>query len=511
MIVPGAPSRVCIAVAHMCLPLLQVGTRMTLVISLLFCFLAGRTSDGFTATATAYPSKLVSSSDHPTNAAGKASRAVSLVGNPVELYNVRVQVGNQHFQVILDSGSSNLILPGEHCFGCGPVPTSYKPSPRSKDLRIYDFVKYGLAPYLTGAYGDFYLDEVEVGGVDPVSVVVMSVAASGLQGYKSTIRAGEPMQGILGVGPENVGFLNNHGIGRLGNDSYLVALGKLPDTPSILAVQLCSTDGYMWLGYPNPRHFEGDPEYTPVEASPYVVRMSISFGSQQKLNISHTLALVDTGTNFLLLPESGYSDFMMAVDPNNDMFDTDQCLTKRSLGPADAEWQFPDMTISFVRNLTDVTTGRPFSIPAHNSYMVPSLQADGSTLWCHRVSCCSDIMILGAPMMRHFVMLFDMNNQTGPRVGFAPQQVGTCPTHPIPPSPSPAPGPSSGQQKGRKMSWWEVTLWTMVGLAMVAFAAVLAILEYQHIGPSAWVSKALNSRDARGGDVQQNELTRPIM
>ena len=65
---------------------------------------------------------------HSTPASKKSAGLVPLVGDPMKLYDVRLKVGNQCFTALLDSGSSNLILPGTDCIGCGPVPTSYKPS-----------------------------------------------------------------------------------------------------------------------------------------------------------------------------------------------------------------------------------------------------------------------------------------------------------------------------------------------------------------------------------------------
>ena len=428
--------------------------------------------------------------------------SVPLVGNPVDLYNVRIQVGGQYFTTLLDSGSSNLILPGTDCFGCGSVPAAYRPSTKSKDLHIYDFVEYGLPPLLTGAYGDFYLDEIVIGGVGPVSLVVMSVTASGLQGSKSIIRAGQPMTGILGVGPENMGFLNLHGIGRLGNDSYLNALGNL-DMASILALQLCTHNGFMWLGGPNYKHIEtqADLEYTPTVASPHGVLLSMSPGDQVNYTISKALALVDTGTNFLLLPVLGYTEFMKVIDPQKNRFDSDGCVLERSLQPTDAEWQFPHMTISFVKNLTDMTSGKQYKVPASESYMVPSPQADGTSLWCHEiVPGGGETIILGAPMMRHFVVAFDVRKN---RVGFAPQQNGTCP-HDASPSLSPAlpPPPPPGIPSG-KVPWFGIALLSIVILVIVA--AATPHLKNLYRGLNAWLyAKFL-------GSTEQNDLARPFM
>ena len=266
-------------------------------------------------------------------ASEKFTRSIPLMGNPVDLYEVRLQVGNQIFTAILDSGSSNLIVPGTDCVGCGPILTSYKPGTRAKDLHIYEFMKYGVPGHYVGAYGDFFVDVVVVSGIDRVSLVVMSVTASGLQGPKSSVRNGEPMRGILGVAPENIGFLTLNGVGRLGNDSYLNALGKLFDMASIVAVQLCTNNGHMWLqavGYPNPKQFEADPEYASIYEHPYGVGMSVSLGSQDSLNISNAVTLIDTGSSALVLSQRWFMEFMSIIDPEMDSFDSDGCLRAKS-------------------------------------------------------------------------------------------------------------------------------------------------------------------------------------
>ena len=441
----------------------------------------------------------------------KSASSVLLVGNPVDLYDVRLQVGNQVFTALLDSGSSDLILPGTECIGCGPVSTSYKPGTKAQDLRIYDFMTYGVPGYSTGAYGDFFLDEVAVVGLDPVSLVVMSVTASGLQGPKSSIRNGQPMQAILGIGPESGGFLNLHGVGRLGNESYLSAVGKLYDMAGILAVQLCTNNGHMWLGYPNPKHFEADPEYAPIYGSPWFIGMSISLGDQDSLNISNAITLVDTGTNDLLLPLRQYTKFMSIIDPEVDLFDSQGCLRETSLHPADAEWHLPDIVISFTTNFTGPISGKRHKVPASESYMVPKPQADGTSSWCHCVGTSGQgLIIMGAPLMRHFVVIFDMHNKIDPRIGFAPQQNSTCPHLPSPPRPSSPPPPGPVPKPGPSgMHWWKILLWPVA--ALVAVAGLLLVLEHHHRGPIAWLSVLFGWGDRGVVSIEQKDLGRPLI
>ena len=410
--------------------------------------------------------------------------SVPVVGNPTDMYTVSLQLGKQFFDVMLDSGSSNLILPGIDCIGCESVPTVYAPGAMSKDLHIYDFMEYGTNSYATGAYGDFYLDGVTMSRVGPVSLVVMSVTACGLQGPKSTIRTGAPMEGILGIGPEGSGFLNLHGIGRLGNDSYLNALAKF-DIPGVLAVQLCDYNGHLWLGGYNSRYTQdkAEPEYAPTEQLSYRIGMGdMLLGNQSIIGVTNASTLVDTGTNLLVLPnEYVFVQFMSIIDPGVNVFDIAGCTLKSFQSSSDIDEHFPSMTISFIKNFTDYAIGKEFNIRASQSYMVPSRQNNGSTSWCHRVMYGGGEVILGAPLMRHFVVIFDVDEN---RVGFIPQLTSKCPKVPAPPAPlppTPAPPPPPPP-----FPWWKILL--ICTSCVIALSLAVFVLERYGNGPTAWYS-----------------------
>ena len=174
-----------------------------------------------------------------------------LTGNPREGYLMPLRVGNQEFDVKVSTGSSNLALPGDGCFGCGANPHPYLPGTGSFDLRIKDYLGYGNG-YL---YGDFYVDNVHVSNFEPKPLAVMSVIASS-KTMLNTETQGLP--GILGIASDRAGYLSTHHFENSGNDSYMTAL---TEAQGLLAVQLCDSGGYIWFGTHNCSHSQAEPHF----------------------------------------------------------------------------------------------------------------------------------------------------------------------------------------------------------------------------------------------------------
>merc|ERR1719174_1152079 len=72
-----------------------------------------------------------------------------------------ITLGGQNFNVIFDTGSSNLWVPNSNCSGCGSHP-KFDPSKSStfeSDGRVFD-IRYGSGP-VSGVLG---VDQVSAGG-----------------------------------------------------------------------------------------------------------------------------------------------------------------------------------------------------------------------------------------------------------------------------------------------------------------------------------------------------------
>ena len=444
-------------------------------------------------------------------------REILLTGNPVDLYNIFLQVGKKDFDVLFDTGSSNIVLPGINCVGCGSVSSTYQPGSGSKNLRIPGFVKYGITGDITGAYGNFYIDDVLMPEYEEsVQLVIMSVSASGLQGPKSTIRAGAPMRGIFGAGPEDAGFLNKHGIGRLGNDSFVNALAKV-DSNLLLVVQLCNYNGYLWLGGYKHKHVRTDFEYIPMAKTVLYYDMHHIFAERTNYSYSVIInsmsldkqeipgfpidALIDTGTNYLVLPSARW--FGSVIANGSKALDSSNCVLTKFEDSADIDEHFPSLTVSFVTNLTDLTSTATYKIPASESYMVQQESNDSTTLWCAVVSS-GDSVIFGAPLMRHFIIKFDIDHK---QIGFALQDRSTCPPKP---SPAPPPPPPPPEDHGHKLRWWVILLWVILSVTLTS-ALVYAVMAAERYGngPTAWYMAIFQKKSGfrERGDLEESLRT----
>ena len=91
-----------------------------------------------------------------------------LKGCPKGMYTATLHVGNQDLEVLIHTGSSQLVLFGESCMGCSPQMKRYRPMATSTDLSMRDGAQFGGSS--AGAYGDVYLDSISVAGATVVNV-----------------------------------------------------------------------------------------------------------------------------------------------------------------------------------------------------------------------------------------------------------------------------------------------------------------------------------------------------
>ena len=404
-----------------------------------------------------------------------------LTGNSHEGYLMPVQVGKQVFEVLVDTASPNLILPGDGCSGCGPHTHPYLPGAGSVDLHIHDYLEYGRG----SVYGDFYVDNVQVSNFEPRPIAVMSVIASsvGDMFYSSIFSAPmsstqqtQGMPGILGIAPSNEGYLNRHGFENVGNDSYMNALTK---EQGLLAVQLCDSGGFIWFGTRNCSHSQAEPifEYVAMpQADVYYAALGSMSLKDEEVNPSPTYAVFDTAAGWLILAHDVYKVFMDTLQDDFYVqqlggFDSFGCVKKT---PHNIDDYLPDLTVGFTASVLNETDLVKKTIPASKSYMVQRRQG-GSFRWCHVVlqNKYNDAHIFGAPMMRHFVTIFDTSRN---RLGFAPQEPGTCPVSP--PSPSSAPPPPPHIRL--RFPWWIIL--SIVCIVSIAGGLVLGCFRHKLAG-----------------------------
>ena len=178
---------------------------------------------------------------------------VPLSGCALQLYTAPLRMGEQTFDVVMDTGSSQLFLEGDPCIGCDAAADAvYQSGESAKDLGLTNNPEYGAG----GVFGKVYLDQVSVPNVtEPITFAFTRASLRGLWPMTSCVDPGitVPVQGLLGLNTDVSGPLTQYKLGRLGEDRFLPAHIKA-GMPAVLATQLCDSGGYLWLGGYNPSH-----------------------------------------------------------------------------------------------------------------------------------------------------------------------------------------------------------------------------------------------------------------
>ncbi len=430
---------------------------------------------------------------------------VLLKGCPKGMYTAMVHVGNQDLEVLVDTGSSQLVLFGERCMGCSPRMKRYRPSASSIDLHMKDSAQFGGDH--AGAYGDVYLDSVPVTGATVANVsglVPLSLISAYLSGFdrdawgvQSCSHANElsDVPGILGLGNGPGGSLSDTGLKALGEDYFVQALMRA-GMPGIFSLQLCNHGGLLWLG-----GFDRDhsrtlmfPTYLPVSqySTPLgptggyrlqVAKMSLG-DSDRALDwtsAAYLLALVDTGNRYLSMPDSAFHDlnrtlhsiytdlratgrYNVSVLP-----DIPDCISGLPNDPETLDQDLPDLTVHLYQG---PNSSYPLRVKASRSYMVfyPA-RANKTSMWCmEAVNTGYSVGSIGIPLLKNDVVVFDA---LGNCVGFVPQDPSTCPKIPSAPvMPRPPPAPSNPSPSSVPSKRWWLVLTCIVGLLACAAISV---------------------------------------
>ena len=437
---------------------------------------------------------------HPSAVSSSVPRQLRLRGCPSQMYTAALQVGGQDMAVLVDTGSSSLVLLSNDCIGCDSNAGRYRPGKGATDLRMKDNALYSYYPHI-GAMGDVYLDTVSVpsdtipgitsGASMDVRLALLSTYLVGFGSLQSCsgIRDVTGVPGImgLGLGQGSDNLLLKWGLSSLGTDSLVAALVR-QGMPGIFAVQLCNYGGYLWLGGFDRNHVAQG--HTPAwfqlvapidieyEGVPYVVWVdSMSLGNTA-LNLQGTpdrRALVDTGDPTFSLPSDALGTFdqsisvaLEAAEGSGHSLSYPAEFPDCVLGlPADkdaVDGLFPIFTLCMRLAEGDTPC---LSVPATQAYMqsYPWPDSPKDTLWCYRVLDAGpdSVGTIGVPLMRDFVVIFDV--EVG-RIGFALQQLSTCPPHDEPPSRPDGHG---------RVPWWVIMLVVLAGHVLFTAALYAAI------------------------------------
>ncbi len=343
---------------------------------------------------------------------------------PALSYTAPVSLGSQPFQMILDTGSTTLAVAGGGCSTCSVTPL-YTPGSTAADQHMPAMSAYGAGN--VGWSGEIYQDSVAV-GPEPATPLKFASISSQMSFFMQTKcdSSSGGYQGILGMGPGGAAIA-----GTTGFFDGFVATNK---QPNVFAIQLCDTSGSLWLGGYDATAVTSPPQYTPMIAalSMYyygVTLQSVAAGSTSAPVGSgqYTDSLVDTGTSAFLLDTTAFNTITAAIEASpawtsagfpSGFFpasaSTGFSCANVSQTKAQLDAALPPLTLTF-------SGGATIQASPTESY----LYSGGTGVWCPALvgntpSAQFPIAsIIGAPLMRSSVVIFDRAQQ---RVGFAPHK-----------------------------------------------------------------------------------------
>jgi len=301
----------------------------------------------------------------------------------------------QKFQVIYDTGSSNLWVPSKACTNCNLLTAKYdstKSSTYTKDGRSFA-LQYGTG----NCTGFISQDKTTVGGATITGFKFGEVTKEA-----ADIFGVAPFDGILGMGPAKAA------IDKVPMPmDQLVAQGKIEH--NIFAFYLSSagrTGSTLTLGGTDSRFYSGDFKYTKLAKAasvlPYwmISASDIKIGSESSHACGWLLGcemVVDTGTSVLAGPTATMNKLIAQVGNVSS-----DCSNQASL---------PTLTFSF--------GGHDFSLESE-FYVLrvrdSATNKDQCEIGLQGINAGAPIWILGDPFLRKYYTVWDAEQQ---RIGFA--------------------------------------------------------------------------------------------
>lgn len=320
--------------------------------------------------------------------------------NPIPIHNFEdaqfygpASVGTkvQKFQVVYDTGSSNLWVPSKACTNCGLKPKydNSKSSTYVKNGTIFK-IEYGSGP----VSGFVSQDSAEVGGATVTGQLFAEI--TDVSGLGAAFKVGK-FDGILGLGWPSISV---NGMPTVFENMIAQKAVSEPVFAFYLSEQ-DGVDGELDFGGVDSKHYSGNFTYVPLSSETY---WEVALGGMEingKSVTSVPKAIVDSGTSLLAGPKAEVKEiaklvgatpflngeYLINCDKNSSGIDIDIMLggNKFTLTPND--YIIPDQTLCLF-----AMVGIDIPAPA-------------GPLW-----------ILGDPWMRKFYTVFDQGQQ---RLGFA--------------------------------------------------------------------------------------------
>jgi hypothetical protein len=343
-----------------------------------------------------------------------------------EVYTATTTIGNQNFDLLIDTGSTTLGVAATGC-SCGGVSPVY-----SSGATAVDQHQTCNSQYASGQWsGEIYADDVSL--VPGPTASTKFAAIRQQQNFFTGSMCYSPsgaMQGILGMGPAASAVTGTDGF-----FDRLVATGQVKNE---FAVWLCDNSGTMWLGGYDPAATTAAPQYVPSSGmigtyyyAVDLVSITVNGTTVPVASGQYPQSIVDTGTSEFILGATAYTAITAAIQADTrftqvfgpNFFPAANAMAMAcasvTASKAQLDAEAPSLTLNF-------GTSPSFSVvaTASDSYLSPFTGQWCSTLYgaTQSMSSFPFASIMGAPVQRSAVVIFDRANS---RVGFAPH--APCP------------------------------------------------------------------------------------
>ena len=355
-----------------------------------------------------------------------AESVTSLEGSllPMGVFYTTIDIGGRPFNVTVDTGSTDLLVPIDGCDGCVPTAPAYQPKSdalpctNTSSLLCKSCVENAAGErfcsfydsYLTcdlsnltatcSVSGKLYRDDVTLGKFKASSAVF-----GGITKQSSNFDQFKKVDGILGLAYSSMGF----------SDSVFETAVKQNSIPNVLQHCLTKTGGLLVYGASpeeDASFYEGDLMWTPITLEAwYTVNATDLRVGGASLNLSKRAingpfsdpCIVDSGTNFLSLTTPAFRATISAL---RNAHVSEAFLTGKTIALDPAAFKtWPNVTIvlapgDVVLNLTP------------EEYVVPTTPGAGT----YRIGITEGDCIIGNTHMLRYWTVYDRQNK---RIGFA--------------------------------------------------------------------------------------------
>jgi hypothetical protein len=342
-------------------------------------------------------------------------------------YKALVRIGSQQFQMMVDTGSTSLVVASSACPDCDTagIKPLYTPGSKAVDMKMTAKSGYASTPPV-GWTAEIYEDSVSIQGVRPAATVDLAAVTT----FSGPIFGLDPCatknsyQGIIGLGPSPLAVT--------GTTGYLDQLAATKALPDLFAVQLCRSGGNLWVGGYDPAAATAAVQFTPMlttgTAGKFygltVSELKVGGASLGLAATAYGSGFVDTGSTNLFLPAQVFTAVTAAIAQNADFqqlfgdatwFDTHDCVTVAKT-KAELDAALPPLTMVLGPGPTIAVDS-----PATESYLEGFDDGAGGVYYCPGILKApmmgSVKFDLGAPIMRGKLTVFDRANK---QIGFAP-------------------------------------------------------------------------------------------